>query len=245
MSLYEKISGYYDELFPLKKARLSFISSFLEKEGMSILDIGCASGELALALTKEGHQVFGIDLNRDMVHLAREKAKSLGLSLKVEFLERDMTNIGTDFLPAFFDAVLCFGNTLVHLENLGKIEEFFKGVLKILKNKGIFILQIVNFDRVLAEDIKELPIIESENFTFQREYLYDRVSHRIRFQGGVTEKKSGTIKKYNESLYPLIFKELRTALIGTGFSQLQFFGDESKAPYTKQSPALIAVAEVM
>jgi 2-polyprenyl-3-methyl-5-hydroxy-6-metoxy-1,4-benzoquinol methylase len=92
---------------------------------MSILDIGCASGELALALTKEGHQVFGTDLNREMVHLAREKAKSLGLRSKVEFLERDMTNIGTDFLPAFFDAVLCFGNTLVHLENLGKIEEFF------------------------------------------------------------------------------------------------------------------------
>jgi hypothetical protein len=86
--------------------------------------------------------------------------------------------------------------------------------------------------------------LESDNFTFQREYLYDRVSHRIRFQGGVTEKKSGTIKKYNESLYPLIFMELRTALIGAGFSQLQFFGDESKVPYTKQSPALIAVAEV-
>ncbi len=242
MSLYEKISGYYDELFPLKKTRVSLITSFLEKEGMLILDVGCASGEQALALAKKGHRVFGIDLDRDMVDAAREKAKSLDLRSKVEFLEKDMANVGIDFLPAFFDAVICFGNTLVHLENPGKIEEFFKGVLKILKNRGIFILQVVNFDRVLAEKIMELPEIESENFTFHREYFYNRIAHRIRFQAGVTEEKSGITKKYSELLYPLISTELRTTLENAAFSKIQFFGNESKAPYGKQSPALIAVA---
>ena len=105
-----------------------------------------------------------------------------------------------------------------------------------------YVLERRVFDRVLAEETKELPIIESENFTFQREYLYDRVSHRIRFQAVLTIKKSGTTKKYSECLYPLIFTELRTALVGAGFSQTRFFGNESKAPYGKQSPALIAVA---
>ncbi len=241
MSLYKKISNYYDEIFPLKKSRLSFITSLFEKEQLSILDIGCASGELPLALTEKGHRLTGIDLDGDMIALAREKTKNK--DLKVEFLERDMAGIGMDFLPSSFDAVLCFGNTLVHLENLEKIERFFKGALKILKSRGIFILQIVNYDRVLAESIKELPVIESENFTFHREYFYDRTAHRIRFKACLTVKKSGAVLKSSESLYPLTFMELRAVLENAGFSELRFIGNENKAPYGKQSPALIALAK--
>ena len=86
MSLYKSIADFYDEIFPLKSARLSFVSSLLDKSALDILDIGCASGELAFALAKKGHQVVGIDLDRDMVELAREKARrSENSGLKIEF----------------------------------------------------------------------------------------------------------------------------------------------------------------
>ena len=97
MALYEKIAEFYEEIFPLKQTRLDFIDYFL-KNSSRILDIGCATGELALALTKKGHHVVGIDLDEKMIELAREKTKRLGLN--TGFFIKDMAKIGADFPPA-------------------------------------------------------------------------------------------------------------------------------------------------
>lgn len=243
MSLYKTISRYYDELFPLKKARLDFITSFLKGDGLSVIDIGCAAGASALALAKAGHRVIGIDLNRDMVESAREKAQKSGLSSKAAFFVKDMTGVGSSFPPSSFDAVLCFGNTLVHLENPVKMEEFFSGVLKTLKDDGVFIAQIVNYDRILAEGVGELPLIESKACRFRREYTFDPTAHRIRFKTYLTVKETGAVRESTESLYPLTSLELRTALENAGFTGVRFFGSENKDAYNRRSPALIATAQ--
>lgn len=240
MALYENIAELYDEIFPLKQTRLDFIESFL-KNNLRVLDIGCATGELALALKKKGHQVVGIDLDEKMIALAGQKAKKQGL--KTEFSIKDMTKIGEDFSPGSFGAVLCFGNTLVHLENPGKIKEVFIGIHKVLKIGGIFLVQVVNYDRILAGGIKELPLLESENFIFRREYRYDEAEHSIQFLTHLTIKKKGEVVKSSETLYPLTSRELKDSLDHAGFSQLQFFGGETKIPYDKNSPALIAFAQ--
>jgi 2-polyprenyl-3-methyl-5-hydroxy-6-metoxy-1,4-benzoquinol methylase len=240
MALYENIAEFYDEIFPLKQTRLDFIDSFL-KNNLRVLDIGCATGELVLALEKKGHHVVGIDLDEKMIGLAREKAKRQGL--QTGFFIKDMTGIGEDFSPGSFDAVLCFGNTLVHLENPEKIIEVFIGVHKVLKSGGILMVQVVNYDLILSGGIKELPWLESENFIFRREYLYNEADHRIRFLTHLTIKKSGEVIKSSETLYPLTFQELKDALDLAGFSKFQFFGGETKMPYNKNSPALVAIAE--
>jgi glycine/sarcosine N-methyltransferase len=271
MTIYENIAEFYDEIFPLKQTRLDFINSFLKegvapptysrsaryrsfrgviskicrkdkvKNNLKVLDIGCATGELALALAKKGHQVAGIDLDEKMIALAREKTKRTGLN--TDFFMKDMTKIGEDFSPGSFDAVLCFGNTLVHLENPEKIKEVFIGIHKVLKIGGILMVQIVNYDRILSGGIKELPLLESENFIFRREYRYNEVGHRIQFLTQLTIKKNGEVIKSSEILYPLTFQELKDALEHAGFFKFQFFSSERKMFYDKNSPALIAFAE--
>jgi glycine/sarcosine N-methyltransferase len=240
MALYENIAEFYDEIFPLKPTRLDFIESFLKKNSR-VLDIGCATGELALALAKKRHQVVGIDLDEKMIDLAREKTKRLRLN--TDFFIKDMAKIGENFSPISFDAVLCFGNTLVHLENPEKIKAVFMGILKVLKSGGILMVQVVNYERILSGGIKELPLLENENFIFRREYRYHETDHRIRFLTYFTIKKNGEVIKSSETLYPLIFRELKGALVNAGFCQLQFFGSDSKIPYDKNSPALVAIAK--
>jgi 2-polyprenyl-3-methyl-5-hydroxy-6-metoxy-1,4-benzoquinol methylase len=211
------------------------------KNNLKVLDIGCATGELALALAKKGHQVAGIDLDEKMIALARGKTKRTGLN--TDFFMKDMTKIGEDFPAVSFDAVLCFGNTLVHLENPEKIKEVFIGIHKVLKIGGILMVQIVNYDRILSGGIKELPLLESENFIFRREYRYDKADHRIQFLTHLTIKKNGEVIKSSEILYPLTFQELKAALEHAGFFKFQFFGSETKIPYKKNSPTLIAFAQ--
>lgn len=240
-SLYESIAAYYDEIFPLKQTRLDFVTSLLKADGLSILDIGCATGELALALSGKGQNVVGLDLDRDMVDTAREKAKTRGK--KTRFHVKDMAAVGTDFMPSFFDVVLCLGNTLVHLENPSKMEVFFRDVLTVLKEGGYFAIQIVNYQRVLDDRITELPQIENDQLVFRRKYVYEKKTHRIRFQGDLRVKSSGVRRGSVEILYPLTFEELKFVLTNAGFSEMHFYGTENKTPYEKDSPALIAIAK--
>ena len=239
--MYEKISEYYERIFPLKKGRVTFLESLLKKENREILDIGCATGELALALSSKGHRVTGIDLNENMVNAARSKAKSAGA--KSQFYVKDMLYVGKEFSENTFDAVFCLGNTLVHLKNLHEIGDLMKGVFSILKRDGIFLLQVVNFERVLSRQIDGLPLLQNETFAFERKYQYDKNQHYVIFKTRLFLKKSGESLKSNQLLYPLTFGELKTVLSAAGFSRFRFFENENTAPFTKDSPGLICVVQ--
>ena len=62
------------------------------KPGMSVLDVGCGSGDvslLAAELVGESGHVSGIDISADMLALARAHAADRGIC-NVDFAERDI-----------------------------------------------------------------------------------------------------------------------------------------------------------
>jgi len=241
MALYDDIAGFYSEIFPVKKARLEFIDSVIDRDDISILDIGCASGELALALAQKGYRVFGIDVDEKMVQVAERSARERGSS--AEFRVLDMIDIGGHFPSASFDLVLCFGNTLPHLDGLEKVKTFLAAAFSILRAGGRLVVQVVNYDRILTRGIKELPLLESENYIFQRRYEGAQAGRHIRFLSELTVKKSGQSIKNSHRLYPLTAGELLGAINSAGFSSFSFLGDETGHAYSQDSPGLLAIAD--
>lgn len=57
--------------------------------GKRILDVGCGSGRYMVALAKRGARMVGIDFAANMLELARELAKSQGVSDSCEFVLGD------------------------------------------------------------------------------------------------------------------------------------------------------------
>jgi len=55
------------------------------KSGVSVLELGCGTGEEALALAKSGYSVLGIDISKAMVRQAETKAAVYGLQRSVSF----------------------------------------------------------------------------------------------------------------------------------------------------------------
>jgi SAM-dependent methyltransferase len=70
--------------------------------GMRVLDVGCGPGRHALALSRLGIEVVGVDHSADFLRLARDAAASEGLD--VQFVRLDVRDLAYD---REFDAVLC------------------------------------------------------------------------------------------------------------------------------------------
>jgi len=220
---YSSISKYYSEIFPYKPMQLQFIKSRAgELAGKRILDIGCAAGELASHLALTGAQVTGIDLNEDLLEQA--KIGSSGFqSADLVFQKGNMLDLKNDFQPEYFDVVLCFGNTLVHLENMQQVQEMLQSVYTILKTGGHFLLQILNYDYIIDERISELPIIETKNVKFIRKYKLEKNNPIIYFQTELQLKNAGEIISNETQLLALKSKELDNFLYQTGFGNIQFY----------------------
>jgi glycine/sarcosine N-methyltransferase len=241
MSFYEEIADYYDLIFPFNKAHIDFVKSCIEEpyRSKTVLDVGCGTGDLVIALADIGFHAIGIDYDAKMLDKAGEK---INKENNVVFNRLDMREIALYFNVPTFNAVLCLGNTLVHLTGLAEIESFCKQIKSVLKDKGRFLLQILNYDHILDHNIKSLPLIENNIIAFERYYKYDDINNLIDFKTVLTVKESKRIIENTILLYPLRKQELDMALRKAGFTDITYYGDFDKKELREDSLPLIAVA---
>lgn len=240
MEFYQAISEYYDDIFPAGQAQLALMErEFAGKE--RVLDLACGTGNYALALAQRGHQVWGLDLDPSMI--AQAKAKAQRLQLPVEFLTADMQDCEKFFAPNFFGGVFCIGNSLVHLPNKPAVLATVKSVYKLLQERGTFIIQIINYDRVLRYDIKELPTIinEKSGVKFIRKYNYDAVNQSIIFTATLEVQGREPVTN-SVVLLPLLKDELVDYLREAGFERVEVYGDFQGNPFTLENQGAVFVA---
>ncbi len=238
MTFYSNIASYYNRIFPFDEELVDFIRGLIPRESGKILDVGCATGALVNALGQSGHEVIGIDLDPEMIRFAKKYQNS-----RISFQMGDMLQLKNLFSPDEFLAVACFGNTLVHLPNASSIEEMFSQVFSILQPGGVFIGQIIHYDRIIGEHLQGLPTIEREGIRFERLYLYQKDDPRLVFKTTLTDLKSGQSRLNEVLLYPLTSPELSFALKKAGFDDFKFFEDTDRKALSEKSYALYFAAE--
>lgn len=237
---YSSISKYYSEIFPYNPMQLQFVKDEAgELIDKHILDIGCATGELAFALAKEGAAVIGIDLNEDLLEQAVAAPRPTP-----KFKIGNMLELANDFENKQFDTVLCFGNTLVHLQTKAQILQMLKGVFKVLKPSGKFLMQILNYDYILDEQVAELPLIETDNIKFTRHYKFEDGSSLIRFQTDLLLKPENRTVSNETTLYTLKSKTLNELFELAGFQEIAFYSNFKKDAFGGKHIPLVVRASV-
>jgi glycine/sarcosine N-methyltransferase len=241
MSFYQQLSKYYDLIFPIGKAQVEFIAETAGSPPKQVLDIACGAGGYTLELAKRGYSITAVDLDAGMVESLRKKIRST--SLEVTALEGNMLELERSLDGQRFDAAFCIGNSLVHLDGAEEVAGFLSAAKQLLTEDGKLILQIVNFDRILAKEIHSLPTIENSEagLKFHRMYEYVQGANRIRFK--TILEAEGSVYENAVPLYPIQSDDLTNLLRQAGFANIRLYGDFKKNDYVKlESGALVIAA---
>ena len=155
----------------------------------------------------------------------------------------DMRSIGEQFPNSFIDTAICFGNTLVHLLNETDIRKFINGAYEVLSPEGKLTIQILNYQYILDQKIKSLPLIDNEYIRFERNYEFPENSDLIDFKTKLTVKESGQVIESAVKLYPIRKTELQKILEETGFKSFEFHGSFNRDALTETSLPLIVTCQ--
>lgn len=77
-----------------------------EVKGPKVLDAGCGSGTLALALARRGFEVTGVDISGVAIDKARAKAAAEGLEVTFEVQDANELSLDTGPFDSIFDSGL-------------------------------------------------------------------------------------------------------------------------------------------
>ncbi len=163
-----------------------------------ILDLGCGTGRHSLEFAKKGHRVVGIDINNDLIAMARKSAIQLGLD-NVSFINECAFDIQFfeefDLVTNFYDGAIGYFPT--KQDNL----EFFEKIFKSIKPGGYHFTNIWRksfFHGALPEKSWRL---EGDTLTLTS-YCWDNISERLTHGGAIVSVDTvlnlfSNLKKYS------------------------------------------------
>lgn len=93
---YDDWADLYDKVYAYLDYDIGFYVSQAEASGGPVLELGCGTGRVALALADAGFDVTGVDISPRMIAQANAKATELGLSDKARFVVGDMADSQVD-----------------------------------------------------------------------------------------------------------------------------------------------------
>lgn len=236
-TFYAKLSEHYDEIFPLSRSMEQFVLHELPHHQLtSLLDIGCGTGSLAIALSPQVESVTAIDLDDKMINKAKEKNDQAGSLVVFETL--NMLEIENQFGRGKFDAAICLGNTIAHLLSIADIELFFQAAAHVLVPGGKFILQGLNYNHILGDGIDSLPLIENGNIRFIRKYQHNAHPELLKFETELTVKGASSVS--GSTMHNPVRPELfHSSITEAGFTDLQMFGGFNRSALLPNSLPLI------
>jgi SAM-dependent methyltransferase len=136
----------YDDHYSSCPVKLQFIIEIIKSsyshsdlKKMKILDIGCGTGEISIALAKQGFNVVGIDPCESFILVANDKVKRLGV--KAHFNINSIQDIKRD---EKFDIILMVTNPIGYISSQKELFESLQTINEILAKNGTFIFDLIN-----------------------------------------------------------------------------------------------------
>ncbi|HEX9081320.1 MAG TPA: class I SAM-dependent methyltransferase [Holophagaceae bacterium] len=217
---------------------------------LKVLDLGCGTGDHARYLQAQGHLVTGVDASSAQLATARE-APPAGQELPpVRFVEGDLSALADLVEPGFGGAV-CLGNTLPHLADEAALDRFLAGLASRLAPGAPVLLQLLNYDRILAKGERTFPVTvrpgEDGETVFLR-LMTPRADGTVIFTPATLRYRPGAEPPLDlVAVREVVLRgwrraELEAALLRAGLTAKEILGDMTGGPWSPTAQDLVVVA---
>jgi len=194
----------------------------------SVVDLGCGTGSICQILKQQGYDVLGIDIDPEMIRIARKKCKVMLGDIRTAKWKADSALLLFDTLNLFMD--------------VKSVKQIFKTVYKNLNSGGVFVFDILTKHRI---NRKEPPRVIDMGalflvWTSEPEGKDIRRVKRTLFSG----IRAGFYKRADVEYYEKGYdvKEIREWLKKAGFKDIRVYQAFTRKPATRTSNRVFFVA---
>lgn len=217
--MYELLAHVYDALVKDDEATACWVELIKAHiPGKELLELACGSGEITIALAKEGYHVHASDLSYDMIEEAKKKEGSEQVAWSV----KDMCDLHMD---TCYDGILCLCDSFNYLLKEEQVRALFQGAFHHLKDAGVFLVDMHSMDRLteFEEEYNEAGHVKNLEYQWTITSEEDRIYQNFAFYDSAGRV---TLEQHEQRVYEpaWILAELKEA----GF-QVEIFTDFTQA----------------
>src|SRR5262245_21982695 len=125
---------------PLFDIDQAFVEAYCPQPGR-LLDLGCGTGRLLVAMAQRGWWVLGVDLSPEMLRVAGDKSMSAGVT--VHRLRANLTELD-GLAEGSFECAACLFSTLGMVLGAAQRRRVVGHAFRVLRPGGRFILHVHN-----------------------------------------------------------------------------------------------------
>lgn len=166
-SFFDVYAHEYDALTDVSKRKIIHkreVESMLKRfKPKSVLDAGCATGLTGYLFSRYKIHTIGLDCSKSMIEVARGIYKTKYLSFRYGRFE----NL-PDYYNDKFDLIVCLANAISGVSTTEKLLVALNGFKRILRNNGVLVLQMLNFQKIKENEIIPIKITRKSNVVYQR-----------------------------------------------------------------------------
>ncbi|MBI1286461.1 MAG: methyltransferase domain-containing protein [Flavobacteriales bacterium] len=206
--------------------------------GSRALDLACGKGRHSLHLRKNGFDVVGIDLAEDSI----EEARTLECD-GLEFFVHDMRSL---YWTKHFDLVVNLFTSFGYFHSADDDQKTISTVADALKPQGIFILDFMNVEKVIANLVDyEERTIDGVQFEISRAVEDGTIVKRIHVIDGDPENSGQVVElDFEEQVDALKLQDFVAYFEAAGLELMETFGDYNLNRFdTQHSDRLILIAK--
>ncbi len=256
--VFDDLGQYWSEMADANSTekQVEFVKTQVKGEGL-VLDLACGSGRHSVALEKAGYEIVGLDVSSTLLEIS--KNKSSDATLKPILVQADMRYL--PFRGEAFSSVLSLDASFGYLPSEKEDLKCLSEVARVLKKRGIFLVDIFNRERVMRKFkrslIREFEInflerlpwlgalfkwIKYPSFSLLSIRIADEKTEVLRDLWLLRNKRTGKITVVVHVIRLYSSSRLRMLLEGAGLSLLRVLGGYDGVVYSAESSRLIMVS---
>jgi len=257
-ALYDSfIADYYDES-PIVKGRLQDVAFYRDAArefGDPVLELGCGTGRITMALAEAGKRVTGLDLSERMLERAAKKRAALMVEARerVHLVQSDMARFD---LGEKFRLIIIPFRPFQHLLEVRQQADCLECVRKHLAPGGRLILDVFQTDAERMHDpvhMREVLVTEYKTADGRQVRISERVAAFHRAEQINDVEMIFSIRHKDGRQERLVFAwplryffryEVEHLLGRCGFRVAALYGDFDRTAIRDDSPEMIFVGEI-